>query len=131
MLRRALPVLLVVLLLVGVVADAHAAASDLQARLAKQADFLARVENRVVAYAIVVKNESTGTASHAARAAYADQVLVNSAAKAIQWAQYLAGSTNVSGTLTNMDDGTVSTSVTDAALDSQISTGWNLFAVAG
>jgi hypothetical protein len=122
---------LAALLVLTLAPGASGSASDLQARLAKQSDFLARVENRIVAFAIVVKGEGTGVTNHAARAAYADQVLVNSAAKAIQWAQYLAGSTNVIGTLTNLDDGRVATTVTDAALDSQISTGWNLFAVAG
>lgn len=107
------------------------AASDLQGRLAKQDDFLSRVENRIAAFAVVVKGESTGTTNHAARAAYADQVLSNPAAKTIHWSVYLAGATNVVGTLTNGEDGKVYTSVTDAALDSQISTGWNLFAVAG
>lgn len=98
-------------------------------RLARQVDFLTRVENRIVGQAKVVKDENINTSNHVKRAQYADEVLSHSASKAIQWATYLAGSTNVVGTLTNLDSGSVATSVTDAALDSQISTDWNLFAV--
>ncbi len=135
MIRRLLASLLTLAVLAFVVPPgtppAAAAQSDVQMRLARQSDFLSRVESRLVVYAKVVKEEGALVANHTARAAYADQVLANSAAKAIQWAVYLSGSTNVAGTLTNGDDGRVYTSVTDAALDSQIATDWNLFAVAG
>lgn len=129
--RRVFAALLILGLVLALPLQANATSADLQARLAKSDAFLAKVENLIVVQARAVKLESAGTANHAARAAYADQVFANSASHAIKWAVYLAGSTNVAGTITNNDDGTVSTSATDAAVLSQIATDWNLFAVAG
>ena len=107
------------------------AASDLRKRLANSTNFLGRIEVMLAEEAKAIKAESTGTVNHAARAAYADQVLLNAATHALRWSPYIVGATNVAGTITANDDGTVSSSVIDAALLSQIATDWNVFAVSG
>ena len=66
-------------------------------------------------------------ATHAARANYALLVLRDPMRMAQAAAVYFAQSTNVRGTITMEDEGPV-TSVTDAALASQISTSWNIIA---
>ena len=107
------------------------AASDLRKRLANSSNFLGRVEVKLAEQAKAIKAESTGTASHVARAIYADEVLLNAASHALRWSPYLVGATNVAGSITANDDGTVSSSVLDADLLSQIATDWNVFAVSG
>lgn len=129
--KTLMSVVMAVAVLMSMAVQAGATAADLQMRLAKSEAFLAKVESQIVVYAIVVKGENTGTANHAARAAYADQVLANSAGHAVAWAVMLAGSANVAGTITAHDDGRVTSSVSDAALFSQIAAYWNLKAVAG
>lgn len=102
-------------------------AARLQFLLARTDEFTSRVQISLCKVAAQVMTEQTGNANHAARVIYARAVLNNPGVVASAAAVYLAQATNVAGTITMEDEGP-RTSVTDAALDSQVATDWNKLA---
>mgnify|MGYP001589404645 CR=1 FL=1 len=96
--------------------------------LARDATFLARLQVLMVTTARVVKAEALVTAQHAARSAYASRVIEDPANKAQAAAIMLAAGTNVANTITFNGANEPVTSVTDAALLSQIATYWSWLA---
>jgi hypothetical protein len=98
-----------------------------QQLLALQPAFQSRVQIALCSVATTVLTEQGVGATHARRANYAVTVLNNPPGVAQAAAVTLAGSTNVKGTITITDEGPV-TSVTDAALESQVSSLWNVLA---
>lgn len=101
--------------------------SHLQKELAASPVFTGRLQVRMSNVAGTILGETGVGATHAARAAFAKFVLANPAGAAAIAAVYLSQATNVAGTISRTDDGVV-TSVTDANLDSQITTDWNKLA---
>src|SRR5262245_7247537 len=95
--------------------------SRLASLLGVDATFQARVASILLGQATTVLNE---TPSQPARVSYAQRVLSGPAFTATIAAPFLAQTTNVVGTITMEDTGVV-TSVTDAALLSQIATSWD------
>jgi len=92
--------------------------------LGQDADFIGRVASTLCIQATAVLSEQGVGPTHAQRAIYANRVIQSPTAAAAQAAPYLAQSTNVVGTITMEDSGIV-TSVTDAALLSQIASSWD------
>ena len=86
--------------------------------------FIGRVASILAIQATQVLSEQGVGPTHAQRAAYAQRVIANPRDSSSQAAPYLAGSTNVVGTIT-IEDAGVTTSVTDAALLSQVASSWN------
>lgn len=105
------------------------AVSDTRAEflLAQSPSFQSRVEMTLCTVAVTVLNESGVGANHAKRAQYATLVLANPASMAQAAAVTVARSENVKGTIAITDDGPT-TSVTDAALESQVTSLWNVLA---
>jgi hypothetical protein len=101
--------------------------SRAQFLLAQTPTFQSRVAASMCQVALEVLAETGVGADHAQRAAYAQQVLSNPTAHAQSASVIVAQSTNVRGTITMADEGPI-TSVTDAALASQIATLWNVLA---
>ena len=95
----------------------------LQMQLAKDADFLVRLQYLLVQEARIVKGEPAATPAHIARSNYATSVINNPAGMAPSAAVMVVGGVNVIGTVTLEDTGPVTTA-TDAALTSQIATFW-------
>jgi len=95
--------------------------------LGRDQDFIGRVATTLCVQATTVLAETGVGATHAQRAQYARIVVQNPTNAANLAAPYLAGSTNIIGTITIEDSG-VATSVTDAALLSQIATSWDILA---
>lgn len=103
--------------------------SVLQMKLARDPGFLGRMQYEMVKCAIDIKNESPSTPGHAQREALAAAVLGDPASIATAMAVGAVCSINLtSATTTVNQDGTVTTSCTDAALFSQISALWNAYA---
>ncbi len=97
-----------------------------QMALAHDPQFLNRVQYLLCTEAITVKNENPATTGHAARAAYAGQVLADPAGKAATVAITLVGGINLVAANTAIDfEGVVTTDATDAAILSQIATLWD------
>lgn len=95
---------------------------------ASSGGFLDRVQYAIVSQALVIKAESVGIANHAQRQAMANGVLVIPQTWAALMCVGIVGSVNLQGTVTIVN-GVASTSVTDAALLSQVATLWNGYAV--
>lgn len=95
----------------------------LQMTLARDPNFLTRLQYLLVQQARTVKDEAASTPQHAARTNYASAVINNPAAMAPGAAVMIVGGPNVIGTVTLEDAGPVTTA-TDAALTSQIATFW-------
>lgn len=101
--------------------------SRLEALLAQSATFQSRVQMTLTNYAASVLSETGIGTTHAARVAFARQILANPNSVIPAASVFLAQSTNVTGTITMEDEG-ARTSVTDAALASQIATDFNRLA---
>jgi hypothetical protein len=95
--------------------------------LGQDPTFIGRVSSVLCDEATTVLAETGVGPTHAARAAYAQRVMQSPVFVAGQAAPFLAQSTNVVGTI-GMDDSGVLTTVTDAALLSQIAASWNTLA---
>jgi hypothetical protein len=95
--------------------------------LAQSPAFQSRCAMTMCDVATTVLNETGVGDTHAKRAQYANLVLSNPNAMAAGAAMTIAQSANVKGTIAITDDGATS-SVTDAALLSQISSLWNVLA---
>jgi len=128
--------ILVMAALVVAAGSAQAAESDTQMKLCAVATgqtFLTRVAYLMVQQARSVKDESDVTTNHAARVAYAHAVIQNPVQYAQGLCPLLVGGTNlVSPNATTTCSGTpetCSSSVTDAAMLSQIATFWTYAAV--
>ena len=98
--------------------------SRLEALLGADPTFISRCASTLLGEASTVLAEQGVGETHAARALYAQRVIGNPQLAAQQAAPFLAQSTNVSQTITMEDVGVV-TSVTDAALLSQVGASWN------
>lgn len=121
-------VLAVAISLAVVVAPAAAQVpeSTTQMKLAKDADFLERVAYNLVMTARVVKSEALNTACHGQRSTYAANVINSPESFARVAVMLLVGGVNVIGTVTvNGETGKATSSVTDAALFSQVSSFWS------
>lgn len=131
--------------LTAVPAFAQLPQSTTQMKLAVNADFLARVQYSMVQQARVVLTETGVGATHAARANYAKLVIQFPSEYAAKAATMLVGGVNLIGTVTYTAPvaavvnaqgvittpavaESVVTSVSDAALLSQIATFWNQLA---
>jgi hypothetical protein len=101
--------------------------SRLQFLLARSENFTSRVQVTLCRIANGIFAETGVGASHAARIAYARAVLTDPGTKANAAALYLAQAPNVQGEITMEDEGP-RTSVTDAALESQVATSWDVLA---
>lgn len=100
-----------------------------QIALAHDPVFLNRLQYLICQQAITVKNEASTTTGHAARAAFAGQVLADPAAKAVTMAVTICGGINLVAATTAIDfDRVVTTDATDAVILSQIATFWDAFA---
>src|SRR5262245_37616155 len=98
--------------------------STLQMMLAQDQGFLKRLAYAMVIQARVVQGEDPATPGHAQRAQYA-QAVVNSPQQYANGASTMVvGGPNVQGTVT-LEDAGVTTTVSDAALYSQVSSFWN------
>lgn len=98
----------------------------LQMALAHDAQFLDRVQYAMAVVALEVVAEATTVVGHAARRLYAQTVLGNPATAAASFAVALVGQVNLTSATTVVDfDGRVTSSATDAAIASQVSTLWN------
>ena len=95
--------------------------------LGRDQTFIGRVASTLCVQGTTVLSEQGVGPTHVQRAAYAQRVIQNPTGMAALAAPYLAGSTNVVGTITIEDSG-VATSVTDAALLSQIASSWDALA---
>jgi hypothetical protein len=98
--------------------------STLQMMLAKDPAFLNRLNYLMLQTARGVKEEPPETPYHQKRTNYASQVLMNSAMMVAQAASTVVGGINLIGTVELTDDG-VTTTASDAAILSQVSTFWN------
>jgi len=98
--------------------------SALQMMLAKDQAFLNRLNYLMLQTARGVKEEAPETPYHQKRTNYASQVLANSAMMVSQAAFTVVGGVNLIGTVELNDDG-VTTTASDAAILSQVSTFWN------
>ena len=100
-----------------------------QQALAADAGFILRVQNALVTIAWQALNEDPTTAGHAARAAYARQVLGDPTTFAKQIAKSIVMRPNVNNFTTSVEiNGGIVRVVTasgDADLESQLSTDWN------
>lgn len=99
----------------------------LQRLLAQSEIFTSRVLITLCKIAGQVLTETGVGATHAARATYARAVLANPDQATRSASIFLAQSTNVAGTITMEDEGPRS-SVSDAALESQVASAWNVLA---
>ncbi len=99
-----------------------------QMKLAADVDFLPRLQYALVMQARVVLAETGIGATHAARAAYARQVISQPDNIARVAAVMIVGGVNLIGTVTVDGAGKATTTVTDAALLSQVATYWNALA---
>lgn len=95
----------------------------LQMMLARDPNFLTRLQYLLVQQARVVKDEPLSTPQHTARSNYATMVINNPAGMAPGAAVMVVGGPNLIGTITLEDAGPVTTA-TDAAITSQIATFW-------
>jgi len=95
--------------------------------LGRDTTFIGRVASILCAQATTVLSEQGVGETHSQRARYAQNVIQNPTLTATLAAPYLAGSTNVIGTITIEDSGVV-TSVTDPALLSQVASSWDALA---
>lgn len=98
-----------------------------QAQLSGSSIFLTRLRQQLIAVATTVKAEALATQYHAARANFATLVLGDPNGYAARSAPLLVTTANLVGTVSIVDGGAAS-SVSDAALLSQVTSSWNLLA---
>lgn len=105
-----------------------ASTADQLAALGNDNQFRLRVQSLLVQQAGVVYGEGTGVTNHATRAAFAKQVLNNPGGIAQNVAAVIASRPNLVAQNTTMDwaTGRVKTDATDAQIQSQISTDWDM-----
>jgi hypothetical protein len=101
-----------------------------QFALANDQTFRRRLKASLARIAFQILTESTGTANHAVRKAYALQVLTNPDQAVSNLAGIFVFRTNLFSTTTSVAfDGfggtVVQSAVTDAAMDSQLATDWD------
>jgi hypothetical protein len=99
-----------------------------QMKLAVDVDFLQRLQYNLVTQARVVLSETGIGSTHAKRAAYAANVINSPENFARVAAVMIVGGVNLTSTVTVDGTGKATSSVTDAALLSQIATYWNALA---
>jgi len=105
-----------------------ASTADQLAALGNDLQFRLRIQSLLVQQAGVIYAESGGTPNHAVRVAFAKQVLNNPGGIAQNVAAVIVNRTNlVAGNTTyNFASGHVVTDVTDAAIQSQLATDWDM-----
>jgi hypothetical protein len=105
--------------------DAHT-----QQRLATDQTFQGRVRAAIATVAFQVLEEDPGTPAHSQRVGYARGVIGNLTGAAQSAASWLVERPNLVGATTSYDfpSGAVITAATDADLESQIMTDWNILA---
>lgn len=105
--------------------------SHSQQRLASDETFHARVRSALAIVAWQVISEDVNTANHAEREGYArNTVLPNLSNVAVQIAPWLVERGNLLGEDTSYDfvSGNIVTAASDAAIESQLSSDWNVLA---
>jgi len=127
---RKLALLLLIVLVAVSPLRGESPESTTQMKLAVEPTFLARLQYVMVQQARTVKAEALDTACHAERTAFADRVIDFPPEMAAKSAVMLVGGVNLIGTVTVTPASgdtpeSVTTSVTDAALLSQVATFWN------
>lgn len=140
---RLAALILLALVLAAPPAFAQSPESTTQMKLAEQVFFQHRVEYLMLQQARTVLAEPLATAKHAERANYARLIVRGNSDVLLRACRMLVGGTNLIGTVTvtpavldnpatpTVNEATpelVTTSVTDAALLSQIATFWNAMA---
>ena len=101
----------------------------LQMALAHDPGFLNRVQYAMGVVALQVVLEAGTVPGHAARRAYAAQVLGNPASAAVSMAVGLVGAVNLTAPVTTINpDLTVTSGATDAEIASQVNTLWGAYA---
>lgn len=105
-----------------------ASTADQLAALGNDVQFIRRVQSLLIQQAGVVYAESGGTPNHAIRVAYAKEVLKNPGSIAQNVAAVIVNRTNLVGGNTTFNFATnhPETSVTDAAIQSQLATDWDM-----
>jgi len=101
-----------------------------QAQLARDPNFLRRLESLLLSEAGVVAGEATSVTNHVQRRALAQAIITNSAGQTATLATTICNATNLTAANTTWDFemGAAVTDATDAAIRSQISTLWNIMA---
>jgi|SRR5262245_28177767 len=101
-----------------------------QTSLAMDANFLKRLTPLLLAEAGVVAAEAGTVPSHTTRAALANRIINSPQQMAASLAPAICSMTNLAGSTVTFDFtiGATVTDATDAAIRSQISTGWNVLA---
>lgn len=101
-----------------------------QMALASSQHFVSRLEAALVKIAIEVLNEADTVEDHAARAEYAKRVLGSPASYAASIAPVVVMRTNIFIPATSYDFeiGAVVNAASDADMESQLATDWNLIA---
>lgn len=101
-----------------------------QQALANDPNFRTRVEAALAKIAFQVFGEDPGTPNHAARKAYAQQVIASIPAQAARIAPWLVMRTNVFAFTTSYDfaRSAVVTASGDPDIESQLATDWNILA---
>jgi hypothetical protein len=104
--------------------------STTQQRLAADQAFQGRVRSAMATVAFQVLNEDPATPDHDKRATYAHSVLPNLTYAAQSATAWLVERPNLMAKTTSYDfpSGAVVTDATDADLESQIATDWNILA---
>ena len=101
--------------------------SRLASLLGQDQTFIARCAEIMCDVATTVLAETGVGVTHAQRAAYATRVIQSPRDTATAAAPFIAQTTNVVGTISFEDNG-ITTTVTDAALLSQIAASWDTLA---
>ena len=101
-----------------------------QAQLARDPNFLRRLESLLLSEAGVVAGEATSVTNHAQRRALAQAIITNPAGMTASLAPSICNATNLTTANTTWDfeAGAALTDATDAAIRSQIATLWNILA---
>ena len=99
-----------------------------QQALADSSTFQLRLKNALSNVAWQVLNEGSGVTNHAQRAAFARQVISNPAGFAQTFSTWFVTRTNILSVTTSYDfeQRAVVTAATDAAMESQLQTDWNI-----
>jgi hypothetical protein len=101
-----------------------------QSALAADQNFQKRLSSLLLSQAIVVAGEDTETEFHQQRRQLAQQVITNPTQMAYSLGPTIANGTNLvaANTTYNFEAGAIETSATDAEINSQIATLWNVMA---
>ena len=101
-----------------------------QSQLARDSNFLKRLESLLLSEAEVVAGESDTTEFHAQRRQLAQAIITNPTGMAQSLAPAICNATNLvaADTTFNFEAAAIETSADDAAIRSQIATLWNVLA---